>query len=86
MVEGDEDVVLLEEGPFRLTASCQTINYTYSDWDDVYYYSSYSYSTYVSSTYLGSNSTSSPRYSSDSTSTFSYGFDDDFYYYYSDDY
>ncbi|CAN0191290.1 unnamed protein product [Ascophyllum nodosum] len=36
MVEGDEDVVLLEEGPFRLTASCQTINYTNSDWNGVY--------------------------------------------------
>ncbi|CAN0473822.1 unnamed protein product [Ascophyllum nodosum] len=81
MVEGDEDVVLLEEGPFRLTASCQTINYTNSDWDDVYFYSSHYYSTYISSTYLGFNSTSSSSFPSDS-STFSYGYDDD----YTDDY
>lgn len=80
MVEGDEDVVLLEEGPFRLTASCQTINYTSSDWNDVYYYSSHYYSSYTSSTYLGLNGTTSTSTSSRSSTgsdDYSYNYDDD---------
>ncbi|CAM9786200.1 unnamed protein product [Ascophyllum nodosum] len=60
MVEGDGDVLLLEEGPFKLTASCQTVNYTYSDYNDDYYGGSstfsYSFSDDYWSNYVYSDS------------------------------
>lgn len=55
---GDDSVVVLEDGPFRFTASCKTVTY---DFDN--FYSSYSSSS-LSSSSPSSSSSSSPSSSS----------------------
>lgn len=47
MLSGDDKVVLLDEGPFKLEASCKKIvhEYHYHGYDDDYYNYTSSYST-----------------------------------------
>lgn len=59
MLYGDEAVVVLEDGPFKFTASCKTVDYDYS-----YYNSSSSFSPMPSSYY--------PTMSSDYNSSTTY--------------
>lgn len=66
VLSGDDKVVLLEEGPFKLEALCKTLTYTFSYYDDDF---SYDFSDSSSTSHSSYYPSYSPSYFSDSPFT-----------------